>query len=37
MRLKALEVRKDDLVYVAEKYLMAAFEQNKTSRVVFGS
>ncbi len=37
LRLRALEVRKEDLVYVAEKYMMGAIEQNKTSRVVFGS
>ena len=37
LRLRALEVRKEDLIYVAEKYLMSAFEKNKTSRVVFGS
>lgn len=37
LRLRALEVRKEDLVYVAEKYLMAAIEQDKTSRVTFGS
>jgi hypothetical protein len=37
LRLKALNVTKDDLVFVGEKYLMDAFEKNQTSRVVFGS
>lgn len=37
LRLKALEVSKEDLVFVAEKYLMGAIEKNQTSRVVFGS
>ena len=37
LRLRALEVSQDDLVYVAEKYLMSQIEENKTSRVVFGS
>merc|ERR1712060_97351 len=37
LRLRALEVRKEDLVYVAEKYMMTNIEQNRTSRVVFGS
>lgn len=37
LRLRALEVRQEDLVYVAEKYIMSAIEKNKTSRVVFGS
>ena len=37
LRLRALEVSKDDLVYVAEKYLMGAIERDSTSRVVFGS
>lgn len=37
LRLKALSVRKEDLVLVANKYMMHAIEQNHTSRVVFGS
>ena len=37
LRLRALEVTKDDLVYIAQKYMMNAIEQDKTSRVVFGS
>ena len=37
LRLRALDVSKDDLIYVAEKYMMANIEENKTSRVVFGS
>lgn len=37
LRLKALEVSKEDLVFVANKYLMNAIEKNETSRVVFGS
>lgn len=37
LRIKALEVTKEDLVFVAEKYLMSAFEKSNTSRVVFGS
>lgn len=28
---------KDDLVYVAEKYMMSSIENDRTSRVVFGS
>lgn len=37
LRLRALETRKEDLVYVAEKYMMSQIERNQTSRVVFGS
>jgi len=37
LRLRALEVRQEDLIYVAEKYMMGAIEKNATSRVVFGS
>lgn len=37
LRLRALEVTKDDLVHVAQKYMMNAIEEDKTSRVVFGS
>ena len=37
LRIRALEVNKEDLVYVANKYLMDAFEKEKTSRVVFGN
>lgn len=37
LRLRALEVTKDDLIYVAEKYMMNSIENDKTSRVVFGS
>ena len=37
LRLAALEARKEDLVFVAEKYLMSAIEKGTTSRVVFGS
>jgi Zn-dependent M16 (insulinase) family peptidase len=37
LRLRAMDVTKEDLVHVAEKYLMSSIEQGKTSRVVFGS
>lgn len=37
LRLKALEVSKEDIVFVAQKYLVSAIEKNQTSRVVFGS
>lgn len=37
LRLRALEITKEDLVFVANKYMMNAVEQNHTSRVVFGS
>ena len=37
MRLRALEVTKDDLVYVAQKYMISSIENDTTSRVVFGS
>lgn len=37
MRLRALEVTKDDLIYVAQKYMMSSIENDTTSRVVFGS
>ena len=37
LRIRALEARKEDLVYVAEKYLLSNIEKNRTSRVVFGS
>jgi hypothetical protein len=37
LRLKALDVTKDDITEVGEKYLMKAIEDGKTSRVVFGS
>ena len=37
LRLRALEVTQEDLIYVAEKYMMGAIEKNATSRVVFGS
>lgn len=37
LRLRALEVSKEDLVFTAQRYLMQAIEEDKTSRVVFGS
>jgi len=37
LRLAALEARKEDLIFVAEKYLMSSIEKGNTSRVVFGS
>lgn len=37
LRLRALEVSKDDLVHLAQKYMVTAIEANQTSRVVFGS
>ena len=37
LRLRALDCTKDDMVYVANKYMMSALEQDTTSRVVFGS
>jgi Zn-dependent M16 (insulinase) family peptidase len=37
LRLKALEVTKEDLVFVANKYMMNAIDNSHTSRVVFGS
>ena len=37
MRLRALDVSKEDITEVGEKYLMKAIEDGKTSRVVFGS
>jgi hypothetical protein len=37
LRLRALEVTKDELVHLAEKYMMSQIEANRTSRVVFGS
>ena len=37
LRLAVLDLGPDDVVRVAEKYLMSAIEQGKTSRVVFGS
>lgn len=37
LRLRALEITKEDLVFVANKYMMNAVEQSQTSRVVFGS
>jgi len=37
LRLRALDITKEDLVFVANKYMMNAVEQNQTSRVVFGS
>ena len=37
LRLRALDVSKDELVYVAEKYMMSSIENDTTSRVVFGS
>ncbi len=37
LRLRALDLTREDLSAVAEKYLMKAIEEGKTSRVVFGS
>ena len=37
LRLRALDLTREDLSAVAEKYLMKAIEQGNTSRVVFGS
>jgi Zn-dependent M16 (insulinase) family peptidase len=37
LRLRALEVTKEDVKHVVEKYMMGAIEDEKTSRVVFGS
>lgn len=37
LRIRALEVSKQDLVFVTNKYMMNAVEHNNTSRVVFGS
>ena len=37
LRLRALEVSKQDITRVAEKYMVKAIEEGKTSRVVFGS
>jgi len=37
LRLRALDVTREDVVAVAEKYLMKAIENGHTSRVVFGS
>jgi len=37
LRLRALDVTREDLVSVAEKYLAKAMEEGHTSRVVFGS
>ena len=37
LRLMALDLTREDLSAVAEKYLMKAIEEGKTSRVVFGS
>lgn len=37
LRLRALDVTREDVVAVAEKYIMKAIENGHTSRVVFGS
>jgi Zn-dependent M16 (insulinase) family peptidase len=37
MRLRALDLTREDVVAVAEKYLIKAIENGHTSRVVFGS
>ena len=37
LRLRALDLTREDIAGVAEKYLMKAIEQGRTSRVVFGS
>lgn len=37
LRLRALDCSKDDMIYVANKYMMKAVEEDTTSRVVFGS
>ena len=37
LRVRALETSKEDVVFVAQKYLMNAIENDRTSRVVFGS
>lgn len=37
LRLRALDLTREDVVAVTEKYLIKAIESGKTSRVVFGS
>jgi len=37
LRLRALDLTREDVAAVAEKYLMKAIENGHTSRVVFGS
>jgi len=37
LRLRALDLTREDLAAVADKYLIKAIEQGHTSRVVFGS
>lgn len=37
LRLRALDITKEDLVFLANKYMMNAVEHGHTSRVVFGS
>jgi Zn-dependent M16 (insulinase) family peptidase len=37
LRLRALDITREDLVAVADRYLMKAIENGHTSRVVFGS
>jgi presequence protease len=37
LRLLALDVSKENICFVAQRYMMEAIEQGKTSRVVFGS
>ena len=37
LRLRALEITKQDVIHIAEKYMMKAIEEETTSRVVFGS
>lgn len=36
-RLKCLEVNKNDIIRVAEKYLLNPLLENKSSKVIFGS
>ena len=37
LRLRALDLTREDVVAVAEKYLIKAIENGNTSRVVFGT
>jgi uncharacterized protein YukJ len=37
LRLRALDLSREDVAAVAEKYIMKAIEGGNTSRVVFGS
>ena len=37
IRLRALETTKEDIIRVAEKYIMSQIQAKQTSRAVFGS